>query len=80
MTFRVMTLNVKGVYVTFSLDNTQHKRHSELQSSAIIPSVIMLNVTLYFYYAECHYAECNYTECLYAEYCYAECRGSLKLG
>ncbi len=53
MTFRVMTLSIKGVYGTLSLSDTQHKRHSELQSSAFIPSVIMLKVTLYFYYAEC---------------------------
>ncbi len=36
-------------------------------------SVVMLNVTIFYCYAECRYAECLYAECHYAECLYAEC-------
>ncbi len=49
-------------------------------------SVIMLDVTFSYCYAECHNALCHYAEgrhdvchdaeCLYAECLYAECRGA----
>jgi hypothetical protein len=32
--------------------------------SLIMSSVIMLDVALFYCYAECHYAECRYAECL----------------
>jgi hypothetical protein len=35
-------------------------------------SIITLNVTFYYYYAECRYAECRYAVCRYAE-----CRGAV---
>jgi hypothetical protein len=42
MTFSIMTLTVKGLHMTLSINDTQHKRHSVMMLSAI-----MLSVTFY---------------------------------
>ncbi len=70
-TLSIMTLSVRGLYVTLSISDSQHKWHSTLQL---------------WHYAECHYAECRVlfiimaechcAECHYAECHYAECRSA----
>ncbi len=44
---------------------------------AIMASVFMQSVAIFYCDAECSYAECRYAECHYAECRYAECRGAL---
>jgi hypothetical protein len=41
--------------------------------SITVLRAIMLDVAIFYCYAECRYAECRYAECHYAECRYAEC-------
>ncbi len=67
MTLSIMTLGIKGFYVTFSINNAQH--NNALPLCWILPFI--------YYYAECKYTECQYGRCHYAECQYAESRGTI---
>jgi hypothetical protein len=43
-----MKFSVKGLYMTLSINDTQHKRHSTQQSSTIRLYVIMLSAVFYY--------------------------------
>ncbi len=45
-TFNIMSLSIYGLYVTLSISDNQHTRHSAQQCSTIILSVIILNVVI----------------------------------
>jgi hypothetical protein len=53
-TFSIETLCIVGLFLTISLNDTQHNN---------MLSVIMLTVAFYFCYTECRHAECHYAEC-----------------
>jgi hypothetical protein len=40
-------------------------------------NVFIMNVTFYYFCADCSYGKCRYAECRYAESRYVECRGTL---
>jgi hypothetical protein len=79
MTLSVMTLNIKGLFATFSI------MALSTTTVVIVLNTVMLSVAFFYCYAECHYAECRvfcHAECNYSEYrcpeCHcAECRSSL---
>ncbi len=45
-TFTLMTLNIRGLHVTLSLSDSQHKKQSAKRCSAIMLSVIMLSASV----------------------------------
>jgi hypothetical protein len=47
MTVSIMTLSTKGVFVTLSINDTQHKRQSAKSSSVIMLNVVILSVTFF---------------------------------
>ncbi len=62
----ITTFSIKGLYVTLTISDSQHKRHSQHNKALPLCSVIMPSVAfsiiiinnLIYYYAQCHYAEC----------------------
>jgi hypothetical protein len=70
----MITLTIKGLRVTLSINDNEHKRHSALQHADIMLSVTFYLLLCFMLYAECCYAECRYVECSNAEYRYTECR------
>ncbi len=50
--FSLMTLRIKGLLATLSINDIQH-----------VSNAIMLNVANYYCYAECRYAQCHYAKC-----------------
>jgi hypothetical protein len=69
MTLSIKTPSIKGMLVTRSKNDIQHKQHSL--------NAILLNVLFTYHYAECHYGQCHYAKCRNAECLYAECRGAV---
>jgi hypothetical protein len=65
MTFILMTLSIKGLFTTHSINETEHN------NTVIMLSVVLLSVEFSYCCAECHRADCSDTEC-YAECHYAE--------
>jgi hypothetical protein len=55
-----------GLFATLSIDT------QKTVLRAIMASVCMQSVAIFYWYAECYYAESRYAECHYAE-----CRGAL---
>ncbi len=47
----ITTLSIKDLYVTLSINKTQHKT----------------TACFIYCYAECHYADCHYAECRHTE-------------
>jgi hypothetical protein len=68
--------SIKGLFVTLSINDTQHNNN--------LYRVPLCSVSCFIYcLVECHYAKCRYAECHYAEchyaYChYVECRGAIQ--
>ncbi len=58
MTLSTMPLSIKGLYVTLSIDDTQHAYALPLCSVS----------HFMYYYAECHYADFHYADCRDATY------------
>jgi hypothetical protein len=58
MTFSIITLSIKGLYVTLSICDIQHN------NAMSIGWLSLCWVSHFIYdYGECHYAECHYDEC-----------------
>jgi len=57
-----MTLSIKGLYVTLTINDTQHNWQLVTMHSVML-RVIMLNVTFFYCYAECRYGECHCVQC-----------------
>jgi hypothetical protein len=70
MTFSIMTLSIKGLYVTISINDTQHINSLQYAVCHYAECRVLFVVML------CRFAECRYTECRYAECRYTECRGA----
>jgi hypothetical protein len=56
-----MTLSVKGLFLTLSINDIQQKQHSATMLSVIILAEC--------HNAECHNAECHNAECHNADLC-----------
>jgi hypothetical protein len=52
MTFSIMTINNKGLFVTLSINGTEHNNALPFSECRV----------LYYFYAECLYAKCRYSE------------------
>jgi hypothetical protein len=67
MTFSIITLSIKGLYVALSINNTQHTNPLQYADSHYaecrVLFVVMLCRSAACHFAECRYAECRYTEC-----------------
>ncbi len=68
-----------GLFMTLSINDTQHKWHSAQTLSKTVLSTIMMSVAIFYCYAASRYAKFRYTECRQAECCYAECLGAPRL-
>jgi hypothetical protein len=53
-----MTLSIKGLYVTLSINDTQRKKQCHYAECRYAEYHVLAN-----YYAECHYNEWHYAEC-----------------
>jgi hypothetical protein len=67
---RIMTLNIKGLYVTLSITMLCH--YAECRIFFWYAKCCHAE----FHFTECHYAVCHYTECPYPECRYAEYRST----
>ncbi len=75
-TLRIFTLTIKGLFVTLSINGTQH--YNTLYWVQLCRVLRFIYCYTECRYAECHFAECHFADChfvdhRYAECCYAEC-------